>query len=128
MTEQDPGDAGGGASHEEWLKRREALAERLAAQRARLGPPGDKAPSATGMKGAADGMKLASEFVGGILVGAGLGYLLDKIAGTRPFGLIVFLMIGFVAGVFNVLRVVGGPTGPAAGPPEDKAEEKQSAE
>lgn len=130
MTEQDPGDAGDGASHEDWLKRREALAERLAAQRARLGPASGKASPAAGggMKGAADGMKLASEFIGGILAGAGLGYLLDRIAGTKPFGLIVLLLVGFVAGIFNVLRVAGKPTNPAGGPPEGKAEEKQSAE
>lgn len=58
-------------------------------------------------------LRLASEFVAGILVGAALGWGLDKLAGTSPWGLIVFLMLGFVAGVFNVLRSSGemSPTG-----------------
>ena len=49
-------------------------------------------------------MRLASEFIAGILVGIGLGWGLDRLAGTSPWGLIGFLLLGFVAGVFNVVR------------------------
>lgn len=94
----------------EWQARREALAEKLEKQKVKAGLV--KPTPATGLRGAADGMKLASEFVAGILAGAGIGYLLDRIAGTGPFGLIVFLILGFVAGVLNVLRSVG-KTAPA---------------
>jgi ATP synthase protein I len=52
-------------------------------------------------------LKLSSEFVAGVLVGAGIGYLLDRFAGTAPWGMIVFLLLGFVAGVLNVLRSAG---------------------
>ena len=48
--------------------------------------------------------KLAGEFVAGIMVGAGLGWGLDKVAGTAPFGMIVLLLLGFAAGVLNVVR------------------------
>ena len=48
--------------------------------------------------------KLASEFVAGILVGAALGWGLDKLAGTSPWGLIGLLLLGFGAGVVNVVR------------------------
>jgi ATP synthase protein I len=41
-------------------------------------------------KGYAAAMKLSSEFIAGILVGAFLGYLLDHFAGTGPWGMIVF--------------------------------------
>lgn len=58
---------------------------------------------------------MSSEFVAGVLVGAGLGYLLDQFAGTSPWGLIVFLMLGFAAGVLNVLRAAGVVAEPAAG-------------
>ncbi|MDQ3560938.1 MAG: AtpZ/AtpI family protein [Pseudomonadota bacterium] len=51
--------------------------------------------------------KLASEFVAGILVGAGLGWGLDRLAGTSPWGLIGLLLLGFVAGVANVVRSAG---------------------
>ena len=107
MSEMEPG---GEASPEEWQARREALAQKLEQQKVRAGVI--KPNPAGGMRGAADGMKLASEFVAGILAGAGIGYLIDRIAGTGPFGLIVFLILGFVAGVLNVLRSVG-KTGPA---------------
>jgi len=45
-----------------------------------------------------------SEFVAAIIVGGGLGYLLDMFLPTRPWGLIVLLLLGFAAGVLNVVR------------------------
>jgi ATP synthase protein I len=72
--------------------------ERLAAQ------PSERKDGAS----YAQAVKLASEFVAGILVGVGLGWGLDRLAGTSPWGLIGFLLLGFCAGVFNVVRVSGG--------------------
>ena len=99
----------------EWETRRSELSRQLAEQRGRIEPdyvPPDRSRS---MQGAAEGLKIASEFVAGILVGAAIGYLIDSLAGTSPFGLIVFLMLGFVAGVLNVIRSVSGK-GPNHGP------------
>ncbi|WAJ30273.1 AtpZ/AtpI family protein [Antarcticirhabdus aurantiaca] len=94
--------------------RRRAFEERLAAQRAAM-PIEDRQPNRTGAAGMAQGLKIASEFVAGVLVGAGIGYLIDLGLGTAPFGLIIFLLFGFAAGVLNVLRAVGkGP--PPSGP------------
>ncbi|MBB3656407.1 ATP synthase protein I [Rhizobium sp. BK650] len=58
-------------------------------------------------KGYAQAMKLSSEFISAIVVGAVLGYLLDRFVGTAPWGLIVLLLLGFCAGVLNVLRAAG---------------------
>ena len=58
-------------------------------------------------KGYAVAMKLSSEFVAAVIVGALLGYLLDHFAGTGPWGMIVLLLLGFCAGVLNVLRSAG---------------------
>jgi ATP synthase protein I len=55
----------------------------------------------------ARGFRLSTELVGGVLVGAGLGWLLDRWLGTTPWGLIVFLLLGFAAGVLNVMRAAG---------------------
>ena len=55
----------------------------------------------------ARGLKLSSEFIAGVVVGALIGYLLDRVLGSSPFGLIVFLLLGFAAGLLNVLREVG---------------------
>ncbi len=57
--------------------------------------------------GVAQAMRLSSEFIAAICVGAGIGYLIDRFAGTSPWGIIVFLLLGFGAGVLNVLRVAG---------------------
>ncbi len=54
-----------------------------------------------------EAMKIASEFVAGIVVGVGLGLFFDYLFGTSPFGLIVWLLLGFAAGVLNVLRAQG---------------------
>ena len=42
-----------------------------------------------------------------VLVGAGLGWLIDRWLGISPWGLIVFLLLGFAAGVVNVMRAAG---------------------
>ncbi len=57
--------------------------------------------------GIAQAMRLSSEFIAAIFVGAGLGYLVDTLAGTSPWGMIVLLFLGFGAGVLNVLRAAG---------------------
>jgi ATP synthase protein I len=58
-------------------------------------------------QGAADyskGYRLASEFVAGTLVGAALGYGLDYVFHTLPLFLIIFLLLGFGAGMVNMSR------------------------
>jgi len=57
--------------------------------------------------GYAQAFRLSSEFIAGIVAGAGIGYVLDMAAGTGPWGLIIFLLLGFVAGILNVLRSAG---------------------
>ena len=64
----------------------------------------DRAATASGY---ARGFRLSSELVGGVLVGAGLGWLIDRLLGISPWGFIVFLLLGFVAGVLNVMRSAG---------------------
>jgi ATP synthase protein I len=59
------------------------------------------------MAGTAYALKVSSEFIAAILVGVALGALIDKIAGTSPWGLIIFLLLGFIAGILNVLRNAG---------------------
>lgn len=63
--------------------------------------------SAEAKKGMAQAFRLSSEFIAGIVVGAGIGYLIDAVFGTSPWGLIIFLLLGFCAAVVNVLRAAG---------------------
>ena len=53
------------------------------------------------------GFRLSSELVAGVLVGALMGWGFDRLLSTSPFGLIVFVLLGFAAGVLNVVRSAG---------------------
>jgi ATP synthase protein I len=55
----------------------------------------------------AKGFRLSTELVAGVIVGAIIGWALDKLLGISPWGLIVFLLLGFAAGVLNVMRAAG---------------------
>ena len=70
------------------------------------GGNGDGAATASAM---ARGLRLSSELIASVLVGAAIGWSLDRLLSTSPFGLIVFLLLGFAAGVVNVVRSAGGP-------------------
>ena len=53
------------------------------------------------------GLRLSSELVAGVVVGAALGWGFDRLLSTSPWGFIVFLLLGFTAGVINVMRAAG---------------------
>lgn len=57
--------------------------------------------------GISQAWRLSSEFVAGVVVGTGLGWGIDHVLGTTPWGLIVFMLLGFAAAVMNVLRASG---------------------
>jgi len=90
-----------------------ALSARLKRLGERLTPtsrPSDTAPSSRPVSdpsALARGFRLSSELVAGVAVGAMLGWLLDRWLGISPWGLIVFLLAGFAAGVLNVIRAAG---------------------
>ncbi|MDB5610140.1 MAG: FoF1 synthase, subunit [Bradyrhizobium sp.] len=53
------------------------------------------------------GFRLSSELIAGVIVGALLGWGFDHLLSTSPWGLIVFVLLGFTAGVVNVVRSAG---------------------
>jgi ATP synthase protein I len=65
---------------------------------------GDGAARASAM---ARGFRLSSELIAGVGVGAVLGWGFDRLLSTSPFGFIVFFLLGFAAGVLNVIRSAG---------------------
>ena len=50
------------------------------------------------------GFRVGTELLSGVLVGAAMGYILDRLLDTRPLLLIVFLFLGGAAGILNVYR------------------------
>jgi ATP synthase protein I len=65
---------------------------------------GDGAARASAM---ALGFRLSSELIAGVVVGGLLGWGFDRLLSTSPWGLIVFVLLGFIAGVVNVVRSAG---------------------
>lgn len=82
------------------------LAARIKHAQGETAVPGDAEIAAANrnMSGMSRGLRLGSEFIAAILVGAGIGYLLDTWLKTSPWLLLVMLLVGFAAGVLNVVR------------------------
>lgn len=91
-------------------ERRNSLGERL--KQARSDDEGTEKSSEVSRKGYSQALKISSEFISAIVVGGLLGYLLDYFLPTKPWGLVVFLLLGFCAGVLNVLRTTGKVSSP----------------
>ena len=68
----------------------------------------------------ARGFRLSTELVAGVLVGAALGWLIDRWLGISPLGMIVFLLLGFAAGVLNVMRAANVSPNNTKAPPNSK--------
>jgi hypothetical protein len=60
------------------------------------------------------GLRAGSEFVSAVVVGAAIGWVLDRALGTKPAFIIVFFLIGVAAGVWNVIRVTSPKGGASA--------------
>jgi ATP synthase protein I len=83
------------------------LQQRIAAARAQQKL---EEPASAGQPDAAMGIGARSgiEFVAAIVVSTGIGFLLDRWLHTSPLLLLVFLGLGFAAGLLNVYRAMNG--------------------
>jgi ATP synthase protein I len=55
-------------------------------------------------KSSQDGYRLLADLIGGVLVGLGFGWLLDRYAGTGPWGMVGGLLIGMGLSIYTVVR------------------------
>ncbi len=99
-SDSDPGELSA-EEREEFRKRASDLGHKLDAAKARR-----EVPEATRARGESYGqaMKIAVELVVGVAVGGFIGWTLDCQLGTKPWLLVVFVMLGFGAGLSNIIR------------------------
>ena len=66
----------------------------------------EPAPSEAQDRGSAMGeaLKLSTEMIAGVAVGGFIGWALDRLFGTAPILMVVFLILGAAAGIMNVIR------------------------
>ena len=50
--------------------------------------------------------KISTELIAALIVGVGIGLIVDNYLGTKPFGLIFFFILGSFAGFLNIYRVM----------------------
>lgn len=73
------------------------------------GEPGGSAST----KGMAAGFRVMTELVATVIVGAAIGWGLDRLTGASPLFLLAFVVLGFAAGFRNVYRLGMGRKPPA---------------
>ncbi|ETW10736.1 ATP synthase F0 subunit I [Roseivivax marinus] len=90
MTEPDP------------KARMKALEARIAAARGRK--DGEKRHQEEHYSQAQMAWRMVIELVAGLCIGFGMGFGLDYLFGTTPFLMVIFTLLGFVAGVQTMIR------------------------
>ena len=55
--------------------------------------------------GSSLGFRIGVELLSALIVGAGLGYVLDETWESKPWMMVIFLLFGGAAGVLNVYRL-----------------------
>ncbi|VVT16994.1 ATP synthase protein I [Sphingomonas sp. EC-HK361] len=51
------------------------------------------------------GNRVLAELLGGMIGGALIGWVIDLVAGTKPWGLLVMLALGIVVAFRNIIRI-----------------------
>ena len=91
----------------EALKRRaEAIGKHLGEVQSRKSPTSSMSDEEQKARGSAMGQafKISVELVAGVAVGGFIGWVIDRQLGTKPWLFIVFLVLGFAAGMLNTIR------------------------
>ena len=56
--------------------------------------------------GAGFGFKISTEIIAALVVGVGIGLIVDNYFNSKPIGLIIFFIFGALGGFLNVYRVM----------------------
>tara|TARA_B100000579_G_scaffold421542_1_gene422474 strand:+ start:581 stop:901 length:321 start_codon:yes stop_codon:yes gene_type:complete len=52
--------------------------------------------------------RVATELLAGLIIGGGLGLIFDRWLDTKPLFLILFFLLGGIAGIYNLWRQLNG--------------------
>ncbi|RKF19240.1 F0F1 ATP synthase assembly protein I [Altericroceibacterium spongiae] len=55
------------------------------------------------------GNRVLAELLGGLIGGAVIGWVIDRFAGTAPWGLLVMLALGVIVAFRNIIRISSRP-------------------
>ncbi|WP_292070780.1 AtpZ/AtpI family protein [Brevundimonas sp. UBA7534] len=86
-------------SREEAIKRLQQSASELEAR-----TTAEKSAELTGQKVAGQAYKIIAELLGGVFVGLAFGFVADWVLGTRPWGLIGGVLLGFALSIYMARR------------------------
>ena len=102
-AENQSGRREGGRDAGDIRRRLDALGDKLDEAQSRHGQAVKGAPQSQG--GAlGQALRLGVELVAGVAVGGFIGWGLDRLFGTAPFLMVLFLGLGAAAGIMNVVR------------------------
>ena len=123
MAGAKDGRENGDRDHEHFRRRLDELGERIGKARG-VDPARPPVDAESRGKALGQALKLSTEMVAGVGVGGVIGWGLDRLLGTSPFLLVLFLILGGAAGIINVMRAAAAmqPKGPLPGKdlgPED---------
>ena len=87
-----------------------ALDSRLKSARDHVQDPLNQPGAEKAEKGGALGLafRVSVEIVSAVAIGVGIGWLLDGWLDTTPWLMVVFIVLGFAAGILNVYRLATG--------------------
>ena len=86
------------------------LEDRIAKARAgseRHGSAGSAGGGDPGIESAMSfGLRAGSQFVSAVVIGGGLGWAIDRWLGTKPFAMLILMVLMFIAAMANVWRTM----------------------
>ena len=83
------------------LERLRALDRRIEQVKAAHAP---KPPKADGHVMGQHAWRMVTELVAGLMIGLGVGYGVDRVLGTQPLFLVLFILLGLAAGIRVMMR------------------------
>lgn len=82
----------------------DAKLQALEKERRQRSPDVDDAAAARRSTAIGTAFRISTELVAGLIAGGGLGWVIDYLAGTKPWFFLIFFFLGVVAGIMNVFR------------------------